>query len=170
MRKHYTFKELDLYHKDVFIPEELSQFLFPLHTEHTPRYLRLSYSTVARQRAEKDGAPQLDWVTLKPGNVIEIGQAPPNAEGYFPSDITPGNIDTIVVREPFSMDKDILLSISVDFQTGTGYVKMAWTHTPGRPHFSVSKNQYVTKPLPAFNPVVIESWSGRVVTSVGEAV
>lgn len=150
MRKHYTFKDLDLYHKDVFIPEGLAAavFLTP------PRYLRLSYSSVARSRAEKDNVPIQEWITLRPDNVIEVGCAPPVVDGYFPSDISLGNIDTVVVREPFSADKDILLSIAVDFQQGYGTVKMAWTHVPGRPHFSLKdKREYIPAPRRAFNPV-----------------
>jgi hypothetical protein len=141
MRKHYTFKELDLYHRDVFIPGELFSALISLTT---PRYLRLAYSTTARRRAEQDNVPVQDYVTLRPDNIIEIGCLPGEPDLF--------GIDTVVVREPFSYDKDILLSIAVDFQLGVGTVKMAWTHTPGKPHFSLKdRRDYIAAPKPVFN-------------------
>lgn len=147
MQKHYAFKELDLYHKDMFIPESLAETLFDLDPNW--RYLRLAYTAVARKRAEQDSVPIQDYITVRPDNVVEVGCIPPI--GTEQPNLHA--IDTVVVREPFSLDRDILLSIAVDFDHGVGTVKMAWTHTPGKPHFSLKDRRgYVQKPKAPFNP------------------
>lgn len=120
-------ESLSLYHRDICLPAALSDVL--------GRYLVTRWTKYASGRLEDWGLPRLGYITLHEKRIVEVGLHPET-----------GAIESIVYREGWNTEKDVILSVRPYFSEGFALVKTVWSNKPGDNHFSVRRYRYVQPP------------------------
>lgn len=124
---HLKHESLSLYHRDIYLPPALNDIL--------GRYLTTRHSKHALERLEKWNLPKLPFITLLKQRIIEVGLHP-----------STGAIESIVYREAFDANRDIIISVRPYFSEGYALIKTVWSNRPGDNHFSLRRYRYVQAP------------------------